>query len=277
MSDPDIPETLLTLRDKLRHDQCENYNQYKSFVIALDRAATRLDKAKDQPVGDATERLYAGLDKAGVEWVSPDEIRADPVRDACNEVETLKTELAAAKAECEEQYKITLIKDECGAQYLAERDDALAKLAQAEKERDEAINRGGHNLDLRDVDSLMWQAKIARIERSSLRADNAKLQARLDGALMQNFVLSKDLKMAKENGAICHCGEYISEHPTTSGHAPVESPYQCPYAQERDALRSQIKERVGHLAQKLAIVLGLNNQERQWVRECGIDCPDEKP
>lgn len=36
------------------------------------------------------------------------------------------------------------------------------------------------------------------------------------------------------------------------------------------------RERFVHAAKKLAVVLGLNNQERSWLREAGFDVPDEE-
>jgi hypothetical protein len=36
------------------------------------------------------------------------------------------------------------------------------------------------------------------------------------------------------------------------------------------------RSRFIHVAGKLGVVLGLNNQERSWVREAGFDCPDEE-
>lgn len=59
----------------------------------------------------------------------------DALRSLADQIDALRAELAAAKAECEGQYKITLIKEECGVQYLTERDAALAKLAEMEKQK----------------------------------------------------------------------------------------------------------------------------------------------
>ena len=36
------------------------------------------------------------------------------------------------------------------------------------------------------------------------------------------------------------------------------------------------KERFVHVASKLGMVLGLNNQERKWCRDAGYDVPDEE-
>jgi len=38
---------------------------------------------------------------------------------------------------------------------------------------------------------------------------------------------------------------------------------------------AECQTRFTHVAKKCALVLGLNNQERQWVRDAGHECEDE--
>lgn len=38
----------------------------------------------------------------------------------------------------------------------------------------------------------------------------------------------------------------------------------------------QWRERFVHVANKLAMVLGVNNEERQWIRDAGYNVPDER-
>lgn len=61
----------------------------------------------------------------------------------------------------------------------------------------------------------------------------------------------------------------------------VTRPQPCPECRTRTkdhdtaCLFGELEDRLIHLAKKLAWSLGLNNEERQWVRDCGYPCKDE--
>ena len=43
-----------------------------------------------------------------------------------------------------------------------------------------------------------------------------------------------------------------------------------------DVSKDEWIERFVHIANKLGVVLGLNNEERSWIRDAGFDVPDEE-
>jgi len=43
----------------------------------------------------------------------------------------------------------------------------------------------------------------------------------------------------------------------------------------QEITKDQWMDRFIHVSKKLAMVLGMNNTERQWIRDAGYECPPE--